>query len=397
MRNSFTVAGDDLAAAVHYAAHWLTTRPTIPAHGGLLFEVDGDRLNIFGFNENATARATVEIDASDEPKGGFVVAGRLADALTSALPKGPVRFEQDGPHVNVIAGRSRYAMPVMSESDYPGLPGAATLVGHVDGDDLADAVHRVAIAAKRDAEKEIVYCGIHVQLDRDDDLDVDDPECAYTLTLTATDRYRGAKQTIRWVPEDEAPIGGSFHVLASILGEAVEAFAGSEVALGMDGGAVSLTSPTRSLVVSTLDQRGYPAEGLTAILATEPPERLTVSGKDLIEPLRRIGLFIQRPEAAGAIKVLPLQVDLAEDLMTLIAPLNSKGGGDEEVTVEYAGPPTSLILNAAYLQAMLQSAPSDAVTLALYPGKLKPIIVSSPEHPTWRHLLQPLKSLGGNS
>lgn len=399
MRGSFTVAGSELAAAVKYCARWLTTRPMIPAHGGLLFEVDGDRLNIFGFNENVTARATVEIDASDEPKGAFVVAGRLVDALAAALPKGPVRFEQDGPVVAVTAGRARYTLPAMSEKDYPALPGAAALAGHVDGDELADAVRRVGVAAKREAEKEIAFCGIHVQLDEDYGFDAEG-EQAYTLTLTATDRYRGAKQTIPWRPDAEsAPIGDSFLVLASVLGEAVEAFAGADVALGVEGGVASLTSPARSLVVGTLDQRGFPAAGLAGILASEPPDLLTVRARDLTDPLKRIGLFIKRPEAAAAAAahVLPVQIDLAENLLTLIAPQGSTGGGDEEIDVEYDGPPTSMILNATYLQAMLQSAPDETVTLAFRAGQTKPIIVSTPSHPTWRHLLQPLKDLGGTS
>jgi DNA polymerase III sliding clamp (beta) subunit (PCNA family) len=401
MNGSFVVDGGDLASAVHYAARWLAGKPMIAAHGGLLFEVVGNTLTVSGFNENATARAFIETDDVDLPKSSFVVAGRLIDQLAATFGDQRVKFEREGSNVAVTVGRGRWTLPAMSEKDYPALPGAAELAGHVDGAALADAVQRVGAAASRDLTLSVPMCGILVQVD-------EEPEHAgtgrgldgeWTLTLMATNRYRASQQSIPWVPDpDAAPIGESFLVLASTLLDAAGDFAGDDsVAVGWQEGLASLTTPTRSLVVNTLDKREFPAEGLGGILRSQPPDTVTVRTKGLDMPLRRVGLLLKRADSstANAAKVIPMQVNLTEGLMTLVATPGSTGGGDEEIDVEYDGPDTSLILNADYLQTVMKTAPGERVTLAFRAGTTKPIIVSADGHPTWRHLLQPLRDLGG--
>jgi DNA polymerase III sliding clamp (beta) subunit (PCNA family) len=397
MNGSFTVAGGELAAAVHYTARWLVGKPTIPAHGGLLFEVSGNTLNIFGFNENATARASVETDDVDLPKHSFVVAGRLIDQLAATFGNQRVKFEREGSIVAVTVGRGRWTLPVMSAKDYPALPGQAALAGHVDGAALADAVRRVGAAASRDVTLKLAHCGILVQFD--EELDVPEGGPGHTLTLMATNRYRAAKQSVPWRPDPEnAPIGEAMLILASVLGDAADAFAGpDEVAIGWENGVASMTTPWRSLVVRTLDARDFPAEGLAGILGTQPSDTVTLRAKDLDLPLRRLGVLLKRTgsTAENAAKVMPVQVTLTDGTLTLVAPLGTSGGGDEDIDVEYDGPATSLILNSEYLHTVMQTAPGEQVTLAFRAGTTKPIIISSDGHPTWRHLLQPLRNLGG--
>lgn len=397
MRGSFTVAGAELAAAVHFASKWLVGKPMIAAHGGLLFEVGGNTLTVSGFNENATARARVETDDIGLPKSSFVVAGRLIDQLAATFGDQRVKFEGESTNVTVTVGRGRWTLPTMSEKDYPKLPGQAALAGHVGGAELTDAVQRVAAAASRDLTLSVPMCGILVQFD--EELDVPDGGPGYTLTLMATNRYRAAQQSVQWTPDPvAAPIGDSFLVLASILLDAAGDFVGGEdVAVGWQEGVASLTTSARSLVVNTIDKREFPAEGLGNILGSQPPDRVTVRTGDLDMPLRRVGLLLKRAESstANAAKVIPMQVNLTKGLMTLVATPGSTGGGDEEIDVEYDGPDTSLILNADYLQTVMKTAPGEQVTLAFRAGTTKPIIISADGHPTWRHLLQPLRDLGG--
>ena len=387
------MAGGQLAAAVKYTARWLVAKPNVPAHGGLLFEVDGDRLSIFGFNENATARATVDLDGSDEPKGAFVIAGRLIDALVATFPDEPIRFEQEGAIVAVAAGRGRWELPAMSEKDYPGLPGQAALAGFVDGAALADAVGRVAIAAGRDPSLGVELCGIHVSFDEDPEYWSETDGPAHTLTLSATNKYQAARQSIRWAPDAEAaPIGEAALVLASVLSEAADAFVGpDDVAIGWESGTFSLTTPWRSLVVSTLDERKFPAAGLGQIFAARPPEQATIAVKDLTLPLKRADL-LRKSE-----KVDTIRLGFTEDLITMNADAGERGSGDEEIDAVYAGPATTLLLSSSYLRDTLHAAPGEQVTLHFTPDapRPKPVIVTSPAEPAWQHMLQPLRDLGG--
>jgi DNA polymerase-3 subunit beta len=382
VRGSFTVGAGALASAVKYTARWLVARPAIPEHGGLLFEVDGDRLNLFGFNENVTARATVAINATDEPKGAFVVAGRLMDALAATFPEKPIRFEQEGSVVTVTAGRFRATLPTMSEKDYPALPGAAALAGHVDGSLLADAVSRVAAAASRDLTVKIEQCGIYVSFDLADDA----PVGSYTLTLMATDSYRAATQSIEWQPEhDEVdpPLGEAFLALGPALVDAAEAFAGGlhPVAIGWERGTVSLTTPERSLVSRTLDDSKFPKLG--PLFNTPTSAEMVVRAKDLAMPLKRADLLKNRETDA-------VKLSLTANTATIIAQ-TEMSGGDEDVDVQYEGPDTTITVRSSVLHAALSSAPGDTVRIAFTPDTYRPLIFTSDADPTWRHLAVPLR------
>lgn len=394
MRNSFTVAAGALVPAVKYAARYLNPKPTVPAHGGLLFEVDGDRLSIFGFNENVTAKATVEIDASEEPKGGFIVAGRLIDQLVATFPDKPITFEQDGSAVVVTAGRFRATLPAMSEKDYPALPGQATLAGMVSGSDLADAVHRVGAAAARNGDVRTAFLGMHFSFDADFCIPLSGGgEPARSLTLTATDSYRAARQSVRWEPEADEEVtilGEAALPMAGPLIDAVEAFAGPDlVAIGWEEGVLSLTTPTRSLVMRTLDLKDFPNAGLTPIFEQETSTVANLSAKAMLLPLKRADLLKNRDSDVVTLR-------FTENTLTISASSDGSGDGDEEIDVEYDGPETSMMLRSATLHGGLASAPSDTVTASWIPGTTKPVIFTSPADGTWRYMLVPLRHAGGS-
>lgn len=383
MNGSFTVAGAELAAAVKYTARWLTNRPVIPAHGGLLFEVGGNSLHIFGFNENVTARASVETDETELPRDRFVVAGRLMDQLAATFPDKPIRFEREEKSVAVIAPRFRGSLPLMSEKDYPSLPGRGPLAGYVDGAALADAVGRVGVAANRDVTVNLPLCGVWINFDR---LATESDSC--TLTLLTTDRYRAVMQVVPWLPDAGARLGGATLIYASALTDAVGAFAGHpKVEIGWEPGVFSLTTPARSLVVTgEFDKAKFPAERLQAILKTAPQVEASLSVKDIAVPLRQADLF--RADQSETVRL-----HFTADLVTVGADAEGRGAGDGEVDIAYDGPEVTLLLNSRYLHAALQSAPADRVSVGFTPGTKKPVFVTSPAAPSWRHMLQPLRAL----
>ena len=390
MKGSFTAPAGTLAAAVKYAARWIATKPVNPIHGGLMFEIPafGDRLSIFGFNENATGRASIDVEG--DATGAFVVSGRLLDQLVATFGDKPVTFEQHDSTIAVSTGRWRGTLPAMSEKDYPALPGQAPLAGYVDGAALADAVRRVGAAASRDLTKQISLCGVHVSFDEDTDF-IDGEEGGYTLTLMATDTYHGARQSLLWTPDAErAPLGETTLILASLLVDGVESFVGRHpVELGWQEGVFSLTTPDRSLVVSTLSSEGrdgFPAAGLQPIFDRETTAAFTLRIKDLALPLKRASLLRSR-------EVDVVTLGLSENLMN-IGVAGDMNTGDEEIDVEYDGPETSLMLKSEVMQAALHTAPGDVVTMAFTPGTTKPIVVTSPENPAWRHILVPLRKMG---
>lgn len=376
MTIEFTVPAEELASAVHYVAKWLDGRPAIPAHGGVLFEVKDGTLTLAGFNENVTAKASIAREKVPG-EGSFVVSGRLLDQLVSTFPAKPVRFEQDGTTVSVAVGSFRGALPVMSGKDYPTLPSQALLAGVVDGGAFADAVHRVGAAAKRDTSTQLALCGIHLTFDTPDG-----PESF--LTLTATSGVAACQQWLSWSPDAEgAPFGEAVLMLGATLVDAVDAFADhDEVAIGWEDGVFSLTTPERSLVVRTLDAKGYPREMLDDRFSWPTQAAVTVRNKDLMLPLKRADLL--RGKNGETVRL-----DLRENLLTVSASGDAEGG--EEVDVKYDGPDASVWFKSGLLRDALLTAPSETAILSFVPGQVKPVIVTAPGHPEWKHMLVPLR------
>lgn len=390
MKGSFTAPAGTLAAAVKYTARWIATKPAIPVHGGLMFEIPafGDRLSIFGFNENATGRASLDVEG--DAVGAFIVSGRLLDQLVATFKDRPVTFEQHDSAVSVTAGSWRGTLPAMSEKDYPALPGAAGLAGYVDGGVLAESVRRVGAAAGRDTAKQLALCGMHISFDEDGPTSAETGDREYTLTLMATNRYQAARQSLLWTPDAErAPIGETALVLSAQLVDAVEGFVGPHpVELGWQQGVFSLSTPDRSLVVSTLSfegSDGFPADGLNETFNKPKSETFTIRATDLALPLKRAALLRgQEPDS--------VTLRLQENLLTVgVSGMNS---GDEEIEARYNGPDTSLMLRSEMMQGALHSAPGDVVVMAFNPGTTQPLVITSPDDPAWRHILVPLRKMG---
>ncbi len=385
MNRSFTVPAGALGRAVKYCARWLNPKPVIPAHAGLLFEVDGDRVSIFGFNEHVTAKAVLAIDATDEPTGSFVVSGRLLDSLVSTFPDKPVRFEQHGSLIQVTAGSWRGTLPAMAGKDYPALPGAAELAGWADGVSLADIVHRTGVAASRDASNRVEMTGIHLTMDAD------------SMTALATDSYRAVRQAIDFRGDDgegAEGIGQMALVPAHVLVEAADAFAGPDaVAVGNDGGLFSLSTPERSLVVAKLDPQKFPASGLNPIIDSATDAAATFNAKSLLLPLKRASMMRTKDTVA-------MRLALTEGLLT-ISSESVAGSGDEEIEVAYDGPDVVALIKPAPFADAISSAPGDRITMSLNVAsfsapKPKPIVFTADGDSTWKHIVMPLTNAGGS-
>lgn len=377
MNRTFTVPARALAEAVKFAAHWINPRPAIPAHGGLLFEVDGDRLNLFGFNDAGIARATVAIDASDEPAGGFIVSGRLMGQLVTTFADKAVKFEHAGNTVHVTAGSWRGTLPAMDEKEFPALTGSAPTVGYINGAEMADAVGRVGTGAGRDPEKGVHLTGMCIEFGDD------------ALTFLATDRYRAVRQIIGWERESGEALGQQAFPPAAALVDAMGAFSGTigSVTLGWQPGTFSLTSPDRSLVLTELAEvEKFPRIG--PMFNAEFPQVARFSAKDLALPMKRAGML--RGDDTD-----PVVLDFREDLLILsVASGDSSQGGEEEATVSYDGPETTLLFNAKRLHDAIVSAPGDEIDLRFTPtpegGKPKPVVLTSDADPSWAHIVVPL-------
>jgi DNA polymerase-3 subunit beta len=385
MQGSFTTPAGALVSAVKYVAKWLDTRPANPVLGGLVFDVADGVLTIAGQSDLATARTV--LDVAGDAKGRFIVAGRLVDALTSTLTDKPITFEQDGSVVSMKAGRYVATLPAMSENDYPGLAELAPTAGRIDGAALVSAARRAAIAASKNDESRIVMTGIHFSFDDDPSMGADGDPLAYTVTLTATDSLRVNRQTVEWSPDSEnAPIGESFVIPASVMADAGEVFAGVEpVEIGWRESVVSLSTSSRSLITTTLGGPGqYPDLSSLFSQFDKRTHTATIKVKDLMVPLKRADQLADS-------EYKHIQLEMSPGLINLRSATEGKGGGGEEIDVEYDGPGHTITMRSGILHGLLSSVPGDTVVLHLTPGAYLSVFATSPAEPDWMHLFMPIR------
>src|SRR3954454_15202249 len=141
----FRVAREELADDVAWTARSLPARPSVPVLAGIMLEVDSSTLSVSGFDYEVSARAEVDVTATET--GRVLVPGRLLAEITRALPPHPVEITAEGPRLALTCGNARFSLPTLPVEDYPALPSMPSSAGVVDSDVFAEAVAQVAVAA----------------------------------------------------------------------------------------------------------------------------------------------------------------------------------------------------------------------------------------------------------
>jgi DNA polymerase III subunit beta len=131
----FRVAREVLSDAVAWTARSLPPRPSVPVLAGILLEIDGNTLSVSGFDYEVSARAEVDVQATES--GRVLVPGRLLAEITRALPPHPVEITAEGPRLAIACGNARFSLPTLPVEDYPSLPSMPSSAGLVDSDVFA--------------------------------------------------------------------------------------------------------------------------------------------------------------------------------------------------------------------------------------------------------------------
>src|SRR3712207_7894601 len=143
----FRVTREVLADAVAWTARSLPPRPSVPVLAGILLEVDGSQLSVSGFDYEVSARAEVDVQASES--GRTLVPGRLLAEITRALPPHPVDIRAEGPRLAITCGNARFSLPTLPVEDYPSLPSMPSAAGVVDSDVFRSEEHTSELQSRQ--------------------------------------------------------------------------------------------------------------------------------------------------------------------------------------------------------------------------------------------------------
>src|SRR3954465_6551250 len=357
----FRVAREVLADAVAWTARSLPPRPSVPVLAGILLEVDGNQLSVSGFDYEVSARAEVDVHATEG--GRTLVPGRLLAEITRALPPHPVEITAEGPRLSIACSNARFSLPTLPVEDYPSLPSMPSSAGVVDSDVFAEAVGQVAVAAGRDDTLPMLT---GVRLEIEDDL----------ITLAATDRYRLAVREFAWRPETPG-VSAAVLVPARTLADAAKTLtSGPEIVVSLSSGGsgegiLGLSGKDRQTTTRLLDAEFVKYR---AIMPSESAAHALLPVGLFTDAAKRVALVAGGGPPPGC-EFPPGRVPLRG------GGSDDEGQAEERCDVEFDGDPLTIGFNPTFLLDGLAGVHPERARMD-FPTALKPAVLSGVEEPS---------------
>lgn len=345
-----TIERERFAEAVGWVLRSVSTRATLPALGGVLFDAQGSTVRLAGTDLELAGEAT--IDAKVENAGQVVVPGRVLGEIARSLPEGAVRIETTGTQAAIACGAAEFTLRTLPVEDFPHLSAPDAAAGSIEAKAFATAVGQVTRAASSD-EARPVLTGTLLEA------------TAEKITLVATDSYRLAVREIAWKGPGEAI---KRVIPARALVEAARASEGNgEITVTLAETQASFAVEGRRLTTRLIEGE-FPNWG--QLIPAELPNQLRVDRELFGEAVRRVGILAQ----SGA----PVRIELTADGARLGAGSQDVGEASEAVQGKFEGEPLTVAFNPAYLLDGINAVEGSEVVIACRDG-LKPAIVRAPE------------------
>jgi len=371
----FRVDRDVLAEAVTWTARSLPTRPPVPVLAGVRIDADDSGVvQLSSFDYEVSARSEIAADVS-EP-GTVLVSGRLLAEISRALPAKPVDMVLDGTKVSVTCGASRFTLLTMPVEDYPALPAMPDVIGTVAGDQLAEAVAQVTVAASRDDTLPLLT-GVRMEIEGD------------TMALLATDRYRLALRELRWTPV-RPDISQVALVRGRTLNDAARSLGGSDqvtiaLSTGVGVDLIGFEAGGRH-TTSLLVDGDYPA--VRRLFPDETPIHAVVDKAALTEAARRVALVAERNT--------PIRLAFSEGQVVLDAGQGDDAQASEALEASLVGEDITVAFNPQYLLDGVGAITTPLVRLSFtHPNKAVEfsgqVDLEGDDDKSYRYLLVPIR------
>lgn len=359
-----TVERDVFADAISWVMRSVSSRATLPALGGVLFDATGPRVRLAGTDLELAGEAL--LDAKVDTPGTVVLPGRVLGEIARALPEGAVHLDCTAQQAKIRCGSAEFTLRTLPLEDFPSLgraDGPASAAA-IPADVFAAAVSQVTRAASTD-EARPVLTGTLVDATSD------------SLTLVSTDSYRLAVRKIAWTGPAE-PVRRV--VPARALSEAARAADGQdEVRVTLGDSQATFASGDRTLTTRLIEGE-FP--NWSQLIPPELPNELRLDRESLIEAVRRVGILAQ----SGT----PVRLDLGTSGAKLTAGSQDVGDALELVEGKFEGEPLEVAFNPQYLLDGLNAVEGGEAVIAVRDG-LKPGIVRAPDDDTYLYLVMPVR------
>ncbi len=376
----FQANKDVLSQAVIFVTKLLTSKNTNPTLSGVRIDVADGGVTFASFDHDVSTRTTIDGDVT--ATGSVLVSGKLLADIVTRLPGDTVTVSLHETKLIVASGTSKFNMSVMPLNEYPNLPEIPAAIGSFDGEQLAEAIAQVGVAALKDDGQPAIM-NISVELSSE------------TISFTATDRYRIASRDVKWAATGITE-PTQILVPARVLIEAGKMFQAEQTVTmsllsGGDRELVAISAGNR-VVTSSLAKGSFPkVRGLLDEKGGGAAYAIVLSS-DLIDATRRVSLVLERD---GAIKY-----SFSKDGVLLETSAAETASAQETVGAHLVGDDVFVWLKPRLVIDGVAGAHSEFVRLGFTPSsdpvKAGPVLftahsskVSDAIEQAYRYLMQP--------
>lgn len=362
-----------LADAVAWTTRVIDSRPSNPILAGIRLEAADGMLQLSAFNYEISARHHIEAGV-DEP-GTILVLGKLLADITKSLPAERTYLVANDTTLTITSGKSTFTMQLMPNAEYPDLPQMPQQLGQVDAPTFVQSVSQACVAVSRE-ENRPVLTGVRMQFEGD------------KVVLTSTDRFRLARATFSWSPQDPA-VNTTTLVRGSLLRDISRSLDERQnLTLDFDTESPSLLGFENAGRASTsqLIDGEFPA--VDRLFADEYPIQAVIDKQSLIGAIKRVALVAERNA--------PIRMVFSGNELTLSAGAVDEAQAKEIIDIDMDGDDITVAFNPSYLIEGLSAISEPYVRMKLTTA-VKPVEFNgqqeadSDESMDYRYLLVPMR------
>jgi len=364
----------ELLEAVGLAAGVVPNNATRPILQTLLLEADGGGLVIQGTDLEVGLSARVDEVICEVPGRVAIPAIRLQGILRESRSEQVTIEEVDG-QVRIMAGSSRFKIPVLPDDEFPQLdfrPPSPAL--RLERESLLGLLRRVSVAATRDATRFQMHS---VLID----------SCENTLRLVSTDGKRMAVGMIPLDDERKQGLDDAQFILplkgVELLMRILDLEPSPEIELHLDQNEVTYSSDRISLSSRLVEGR-YPE--YERAIPDDHEHVYTIDTEALVVGLRQASLMTTKETnsvrfsfTSNTVVLSTAASNIGESRVEI--PVQQESGDGEEFTIHF---------NPGYLIELLRVLDSPQVICSFRDRKTAGLFSLPASEMSYRHIVMPL-------
>jgi len=354
----FTCDKNSFAHEIAFAQEIIASRNALSIMSNVLLEATEGTLSIKATDIKVSFETSIPINAS-EPGAATVFCDKLSSIL-STIPEGDIFFEQEESKVTVKSSfkKIKFQLKTISSEKFPELPEETSDKASfsIPAKKFKEMVAQTLFAVSDD-ETRYFMNGVFIE------------KADEGLVLVATDgrRLSFVKKTF----EERIPEFKGVIVPPKVLGLISKRMS--------DEGVIDITITDKNIyfhfgqykITSVLIEGQFP--NYQKVIPESQRNRITLKRADLLDALRRVGIFVEQKSRRTYFAVTDGQIIISSEESDL-------GTAREELSCEYKGPDTTMALNCKYVEDPLKvmdaeiinidfTEPNRAITIAPEPSE----------------------------